>query len=63
MREITSTHTVPVSVVIPFYRNADTIRRALDSVFNQTALPAEVIVVDDCSPVEHAAALRTAVDS
>jgi len=39
----------PVSVVIPCYRCARTIDRALDSVAAQTRVPAEVILVDDCS--------------
>lgn len=41
--------TVGVSVVIPCYRCADTIERAVDSVYAQTRLPAEVILVDDYS--------------
>ena len=40
---------VPVSVVIPCYRSATTIRRALLSVVNQTLRPLEVILVDDGS--------------
>lgn len=43
-------NTVSVSVVIPAYRAARTISRALDSVFKQTVQPAEVLVVDDGSP-------------
>lgn len=42
-------HSVPVSVVIPCFRCAATIERALASVMQQTALPAEVILVDDAS--------------
>jgi glycosyltransferase involved in cell wall biosynthesis len=38
-----------VTVVIPAYNAADTIRRALDSVFRQAYRPIEVIVVDDAS--------------
>jgi glycosyltransferase involved in cell wall biosynthesis len=49
---------VPVSVVIPCYRCALTIRRALDSVFAQTVKPAEIILVDDCSGDETLAVLR-----
>ncbi len=41
---------VPVSVVIPCYCCEDTIERAVVSVMNQTALPIEVILVDDASP-------------
>ena len=38
-----------VTVVIPCYRCRSTIERALSSVANQTHLPAEVLLVDDCS--------------
>ena len=41
---------VPVSVVIPCYCCEDTIERAVVSVMSQTALPGEVILVDDASP-------------
>lgn len=41
--------TVPVTVVIPTYNSAATIGRAIVSVFRQSELPAEIIVVDDCS--------------
>lgn len=40
---------VSVSVVIPCYQCSNTIRRAVDSIFQQTLLPAEVILVDDAS--------------
>lgn len=39
----------PVSVIIPCYRCKDTIVRAIESISNQTLIPAEVILVDDCS--------------
>lgn len=39
----------PVSVVIPCYRCADTIQRAVDSVIAQTLPPLEIILVDDFS--------------
>lgn len=38
-----------VSVIIPAYNSAGTLRRALDSVFGQTSAAHEVIVVDDGS--------------
>lgn len=41
--------TLPVSVVIPCYRGATTLGRAVASVLAQTRPPAEVIVVDDAS--------------
>lgn len=39
----------PVSVVVPCFRCADTIGAAVASVAAQTLLPAEVLLVDDCS--------------
>lgn len=41
--------TIPVSVVIPCYRCATTIERAVLSVVNQTIKPSEIILVDDNS--------------
>ena len=38
-----------VSVVIPTYNSDCTIERAVKSVANQTLLPKEVIIIDDCS--------------
>ncbi len=38
-----------VSVVVPCFNCASTIERALASVFRQTLLPEEVLLVDDCS--------------
>lgn len=40
---------VSVSVIIPCYNSKETIERAIQSVAVQTALPVEVILVDDCS--------------
>lgn len=39
----------PVSVIIPCFRGKGTVRRALESVARQTALPVEVILIDDAS--------------
>ena len=40
---------LPVAVVVPAHNRPAMVRRALESVGRQTARPAEVIVVDDCS--------------
>ena len=45
----------PISVVIPAYRAAATLPRALDSVVAQDWPSIEVVVVDDCSPDDTAA--------
>ena len=47
-----------MSVVIPAYRSAATICRAVDSVLAQTHAAAEIIVVDDGSPDEQAAVVE-----
>lgn len=39
----------PISVIIPCYRCEETIGRALTSVLEQTLLPQEILLVDDCS--------------
>ncbi len=46
---ITPHNAAPVSVIIPCYRCADTIERALDSVLGQTHPVAEILLVDDVS--------------
>jgi O-antigen/teichoic acid export membrane protein len=40
---------IPVSVIIPCFNCRDTIGRAVQSVFQQTSRPHELILVDDCS--------------
>lgn len=47
----------PVSVIIPCYRSAQTIERAVRSVHEQSLRPAELILVDDASPDETLAEL------
>ena len=39
-----------VSVIIPCYKDAATLQRALDSIYEQTCGVHEVVVVNDCSP-------------
>ncbi|HJL77708.1 MAG TPA: glycosyltransferase [Candidatus Marinimicrobia bacterium] len=48
-----------VSVVIPTYNRAHLLQRALDSVFCQTLLPTEVIIVDDGSTDSTASLIET----
>jgi glycosyltransferase involved in cell wall biosynthesis len=48
-----------VTVIIPAYRAAGTIARALDSVLAQTTPAGEILVVDDGSPDDLAAVVRT----
>lgn len=40
---------VEVSVVIPAYNRKNTLKRAIDSVLNQTFQDLEIVIVDDCS--------------
>lgn len=40
---------LPVSVVIPCFQCVETIGRAIRSVLSQTAIPTEIILVEDCS--------------
>ena len=47
-----------VSVVIPAYRAAWSIGRAIDSLLTQTRLPDEIVVVDDGSPDDLPGALK-----
>ncbi|MGH8086406.1 MAG: glycosyltransferase family 2 protein [Lysobacter sp.] len=49
----------PVSVVIPCFRCADTIGDAVASIAAQTLLPAEILLVDDCSGDSTVDALRS----
>ncbi len=49
---------VPVSAIIPCFRSAHTVGRAIESVARQTARPREVILVDDASGDDTLNALR-----
>lgn len=42
----------PVSVIIPCYRCAETIERAVSSIVQQTLPPEEIVLVEDCSSDE-----------
>lgn len=55
---LSSSSVAPVSVVIPCYRCAATIERAIDSVVQQTQKPAEVILVEDGSGDETLSVLQ-----
>lgn len=46
----TPSPTPKVSAIVASYNRADSLFKALDSVFAQTLAPIEVFVVDDCSP-------------
>jgi len=48
-----------VSVIIPAYRAAGTIGRAIDSLLTQTRPPDEIVVVDDGSPDDLSTALES----
>lgn len=54
--------TSPVTAVIPCFRNATTLRRAVKSVFAQTNRPREVIVVDDASDDEDTEVLLSVLE-
>src|SRR5581483_11408414 len=47
-----------VSVIIPAWRAAHTIRRAVDSLVTQTRPPDEILVIDDGSPDDIASSLE-----
>jgi hypothetical protein len=50
------------SVVIPYYRGADSIAVAVESVLAQTLPPQEIVICDDGSPDDLAAALGSLVE-
>lgn len=49
--------TEKITVVIPAYNSSATICETVDSVLNQTRVPDEIIVVDDCGPDDVVAVL------
>jgi glycosyltransferase involved in cell wall biosynthesis len=52
-----------ISVVIPLYNKSSKVRTCLDSVFKQTVLPNELIIIDDGSTDDSLEVVRTYVDS
>lgn len=48
-----------ISVVIPLYNREDYIGKTVQSILNQTLLPAEIIIVDDGSPDNSAAVVKS----
>lgn len=53
-----NTFKAPISVIIPCYRCATTIERAVQSVINQSQQPSEIILVDDASADDTLRALQ-----
>ncbi|HEX3810930.1 MAG TPA: glycosyltransferase family 2 protein [Rhizomicrobium sp.] len=51
-----------VTVIIPAFNSAPTIRRAIDSAIAQTYVPSEILVVDDCSNDETADVVKSYAD-
>lgn len=43
------TNTVPISVIIPCFNSSSTIETCINSILNQTLLPSEILLIDDCS--------------
>ena len=52
-----------ISVIIPVYNHAHTLKRSLDSIFNQTHRPLEVIIVNDGSTDNFAEVVKTVIPS
>jgi glycosyltransferase involved in cell wall biosynthesis len=53
---------VPVTVIIPFYKSEATLNRAIASILSQTQLPQEIILVDDASGDEASVFLHDLVE-
>jgi len=50
-----------VSAIIPFYNSSSTLRRALDSIVNQTSRPKQVIIIDDGSKTSEQSRLKNII--
>lgn len=44
-------NSLTISVIIPAYNNAETIKATLNSLCNQSQLADQIIVIDDCGPI------------
>lgn len=51
-----------ISIIIPTYKRSKLVRRAIDSVRNQTYQNTEILVVDDCSPDDTRESVTTIPD-
>lgn len=49
MKDINKLHFLSIGVIITVYNKEKWVKRALESVLNQTELPEQVIVINDCS--------------
>ena len=47
--DLKSSNSISISVIIPCYNSESTISRCLESIFYQTELPDEIIIIDDNS--------------
>lgn len=53
--------TANISAIIPFYNSSATIERCLDSIRNQSILPFEIIIINDCSSIQEKNFLDTLI--
>ena len=47
--DLKTSNSISISVIIPCYNSESTISRCLESIFYQTELPYEIIIIDDNS--------------
>ena len=51
-----------ISIIIPVYNNTQYLKECLDSIFNQTEKPDEIVLVDDGSDIQHAEYIDSLAD-